>query len=56
MASNGRKSAFQGLGFKKVIRSLFEEIQALYTADTLPWNIGYRPSRACEQRRAAAAR
>jgi DNA sulfur modification protein DndC len=39
--NNSRKSAFHGLGFKKVIQSLLTEIQALYCADSLPWIVGY---------------
>jgi DNA sulfur modification protein DndC len=38
MASN---SAFQALGLKQTVRAHIEEIQALYTADSLPWILGY---------------
>ncbi len=41
MGTNLKSSAFQGLGFKKVIRILLEEVQAMYSADALPWIIGY---------------
>lgn len=36
-----RASAFNELGFKATIQALQEEIQALYTADDVPWIIGY---------------
>jgi hypothetical protein len=37
----GEKSAFQAHGFEAVVRSLEEEIRELYTADEVPWIIGY---------------
>jgi len=36
-----RKSAFNELGFKATIELLQEEIRSLYTADDVPWIIGY---------------
>jgi len=36
-----RVSAFDKLGFKGTIQVLHEEIRALYTADEIPWIIGY---------------
>ncbi len=36
-----RASAFDALGFRKTVAELQEEIRALYTADNLPWIIGY---------------
>jgi len=36
-----RVSAFDKLGFKSTIQVLHEEIRALYTADEIPWIIGY---------------
>ncbi|MBU5612632.1 DNA phosphorothioation system sulfurtransferase DndC [Geomonas azotofigens] len=35
------KSAFNNSGFQSTIRSLQEEVCALYTADEVPWIIGY---------------
>lgn len=46
------KSAFDDLGLKNTIRSLIEEIQALYQADDIPWIVGYsggKDSTACLQ-------
>ena len=36
-----RVSAFNPLGFKATINALHEEIRALYSADDVPWIIGY---------------
>jgi len=36
-----RKSAFNELGFQATIELLHEEIRSLYTADDVPWIIGY---------------
>ena len=36
-----RKSAFNELGFQATIELLQEEIRSLYTADDVPWIIGY---------------
>lgn len=36
-----RKSAFNELGFQATIEVLQEEIRSLYTADDVPWIIGY---------------
>lgn len=36
-----RSSAFKELGFKATIAGLHEEIRELYTADEVPWIIGY---------------
>jgi DNA sulfur modification protein DndC len=36
-----RASAFNELGFKATIDQLCEEIRELYTADEVPWIIGY---------------
>jgi DNA sulfur modification protein DndC len=36
-----RKSAFNELGFRATIELLQEEIRSLYTADDVPWIIGY---------------
>jgi len=38
---NGRKSAFDGPGFKETVRHLLDEIQELYLYDGIPWVIGY---------------
>lgn len=39
--SSSHKSAFAELGLKKAIAALMEEVVALYTADDIPWVIGY---------------
>jgi DNA sulfur modification protein DndC len=36
-----RKSAFNELGFQSTIKLLQEEVRSLYTADDVPWIIGY---------------
>lgn len=36
-----RQSAFHEFGFKSTIAALHEEIRELYTADEMPWIIGY---------------
>jgi DNA sulfur modification protein DndC len=36
-----RRSAFDALGFRKTIARLQEEVRALYTADQVPWIVGY---------------
>ncbi len=36
-----RVSAFEALGFNATLQVLLQEIQALYTADEIPWIIGY---------------
>jgi len=36
-----RRSAFTELGFSATVQALVEEVQALYTADDLPWIVGY---------------
>ena len=36
-----RVSAFSGAGFKGAVQILHQEIQELYTADDVPWIIGY---------------
>ncbi|AUB82342.1 hypothetical protein [Candidatus Thiodictyon syntrophicum] len=36
-----RATAFDALGFRKTVAELQEEIRAPYTADNLPWIIGY---------------
>jgi DNA sulfur modification protein DndC len=40
-AAKPRRSAFDVLGFRKTIAKLQEEIRVLYTADNVPWIIGY---------------
>jgi len=40
-ATRQRKSAFNELGFQATIELLQEEIRNLYTADDVPWIIGY---------------
>jgi len=45
-------SAFDSLGLKATVTSLLDEIRELYTADTVPWVIGYsggKDSTACLQ-------
>ncbi len=36
-----RRSAFDALGFRETVSQLQEEVRALYTADQVPWIIGY---------------
>lgn len=36
-----RQSAFAQQGFKATIATLQEEVRALYTADDMPWIVGY---------------
>lgn len=36
-----RRSAFDTLGFRETVAQLQEEVRALYTADHVPWIIGY---------------
>ena len=36
-----RVSAFHGLGFHATLQVLLDEVRALYTADDIPWIIGY---------------
>ena len=40
-AAKVRKSAFNEFGFQATIELLQEEIRSLYTADDVPWIIGY---------------
>lgn len=40
-AASSRPSAFNELGFKATIQTLHEEIRELYSADDVPWIIGY---------------
>jgi DNA sulfur modification protein DndC len=40
-----RASAFNEIGFKATIDLLCEEIRELYTADDVPWIIGYSGER-----------
>lgn len=37
----GRKSAFDGPGFKGAVRQLLDEIKELYLIDSVPWVVGY---------------
>jgi hypothetical protein len=36
-----RHSAFDAIGFRESIAQLQEEIRTLYTADEVPWIVGY---------------
>jgi len=36
-----RRSAFDTLGFRETVAQLQDEIRALYTADSVPWIVGY---------------
>jgi DNA sulfur modification protein DndC len=36
-----RGSGFDVLGYRQTIRSIIEQIQSLYTSDSIPWVIGY---------------
>ena len=40
-AAKPRRSAFDALGFRETVAQLQDEIRALYTADQVPWIIGY---------------
>ncbi|WP_295429389.1 hypothetical protein [uncultured Thiodictyon sp.] len=40
-AAKPRRSAFDAQGFRKTVAELQEEIRVLYTADNVPWIIGY---------------
>jgi len=39
--TKSRHSAFDALGFRETVTQLQEEIRALYTADNVPWIVGY---------------
>ena len=39
--AKSRHSAFDALGFRETVAQLQEEIRALYTADNVPWIVGY---------------
>lgn len=39
--AKSRRSAFEALGFRNTVAQLQEEIRALYTADKVPWIVGY---------------
>ena len=41
MSSPAKASAFSDLGFKATLEMLKEEIRDLYSADDVPWIIGY---------------
>ena len=41
VTAKARHSAFDALGFRETIAQLQEEVRALYTADQVPWIVGY---------------
>ena len=41
VTAKARHSAFDALGFRETVAQLQEEVRALYTADQVPWIVGY---------------